>query len=86
MVKDEKGRYEEIVATFLHYNNQWSDIYEKILCYIKQLKVQSSRLKAQGSKLKAQSSRFKVQGSKFKVQSSSFNICLCHSNNATAAA
>ena len=44
MAKDEKGRYEEIVATFLHYNNQWSDIYEKILCYIKQLKAQSSKL------------------------------------------
>ena len=65
MAKDEKGRYEEIVATFLHYNNQWSDIYEKILCYIKQLEAYSSRLK---------------------VLRSSFNICLCHSNNATAAA
>ena len=49
MAKDEKGRYEEIVATFLHYNNQWSDIYEKILCYIKRLKTHGLRQK--GSKL-----------------------------------
>ncbi len=49
MAKDEKGRYEEIVATFLHYNNQWSDIYEKILCYIKRLKTHGSWQK--GSKL-----------------------------------
>ena len=48
MAKDEKGRYEEIVATFLHYNNQWSDIYEKILCYIKRLKTHGLRQK--GSK------------------------------------